>query len=66
MPKVGLRETFELKTRNDYTKVECEIGISVNGRELPSMAVMGAALEDAIKLFQERVTESYKAVPERV
>jgi len=65
MPKVGLTETFELKTR-EFSKVDCQIAINVNGRELPSMAVMGAALEEAIKLFQDKITESYKMVPERV
>lgn len=66
MPKIGLRETFELTTRNQYTKVSCEVGVTLDGRELPSMSVVGAALEDAIKLIQDKVTESYKVVPERV
>ena len=65
MPKVGLRESFEMNTRDKYTKVECEVGMTVNGRELPNMAILGAALEEAIKLIQERVTESYKVVPAR-
>jgi len=65
MPKVGLRETFELETRNKYTKVNCELGLSVEGRELPSMAVLGDAVEQAIKLIEDRVAESYKVVPPR-
>jgi len=65
LPKVGLRESFEMNTRDKYTKVECEVGMTVNGRELPNMAILGAALEEAIKLIQERVTESYKVVPAR-
>jgi hypothetical protein len=66
LAKVGLRQTFELETRNKYTKVNCEVGLSVDGRELPSMAVLGAALEEATQLIQDRVTESYKEVPARV
>jgi hypothetical protein len=40
--------------------------MSVDGKELPNMAVLGKALEEAIELIQNRVTESYKVVPERV
>jgi len=65
MPKVGLRESFELMTRDKYTKINCEIGMTCDGRELPNMAVLGGALEEAIALFQERITESYKVVPAR-
>jgi len=65
MPKVGLRESFEMETRDKYHKVNCEVGMTVDGRELPNMSVLGAALEEAIKLIQERVTESYKVVPPR-
>lgn len=65
MPKMGLRESFELETRNKYTKIECELGISINGRELPSMSVVGEALEKAIKLIEDAVAESYKVVPPR-
>lgn len=66
MPITGLRQEFELETRNKYTKVTAEIGFKVNGRELPSMAVLGAAVEEAIELIQNKITESYKVVPERV
>lgn len=66
MPKTGIRQTLELTTRNAYTKVECEVGMTVNGKELPNMAVLGAALESAIELIQQRVTESYKVVPPTV
>lgn len=66
MPKTGIRQTFDLTTRNAYTKCECEVGMSVDGKELPNMAVLGKALEEAIELIQNRVTESYKVVPERV
>ena len=30
------------------------------------MAVLGAAVEEAIEMIQNRITESYKVVPERV
>src|SRR5215831_175126 len=65
MPKIGLRETFELETRNKYTKVNCEIGLSVDGRELPSMAVLGEALQLAVALIEGKVKESYEVVPPR-
>lgn len=65
MPKNGLRQTFKLKTRG-MSEVDCEIGITIEGRELPNMAVLGGALEDAVALVQTKVTESYKVVPERV
>src|SRR5215472_9546087 len=65
MPKVGLRESFELQTRDKYTKVQCEIGVTCDGRELPNMSVIGGALEEAIALFQTRITESYQVVPAR-
>lgn len=66
MPKIGIRNEFDLKTRNEYTKVNCEIGMTVDGRELPTMAILGDALEKAIESIQQRITESYKVVPERV
>jgi hypothetical protein len=66
MPKTGMRQTFDLTTRNAYTKCDCEVGLTVEGKELPTMAVLGAALEEAIELIQKKVTESYKVVPERV
>jgi hypothetical protein len=65
MPDMGLRESFDLETRNKYTKVDCEVGLKVSGRELPNMAVLGEALEAAIELIQSKVSESYKEVPVR-
>ena len=65
MPDMGLRESFDLETRNKYTKVECEVGLKVSGRELPNMAVLGEALEAAIELIQAKVADSYKEVPVR-
>lgn len=66
MPKSALKQTFELTTRNAFTKVEAEIGITVNGRELPSMEILGKAFEAGILHIQEQITEAYKVVPERV
>lgn len=66
MAKTGLRSQFELETRSKHTKVNCEVVLSVDGRELPNMAVLGGALEAAIELIQDKVTESYKEVPARV
>jgi hypothetical protein len=66
MPKTGIRQSFELTTRDRYTKVDCEIGLTVNGRELPNMEVLGKALDAAAELVQQKITESYKVVPERV
>lgn len=61
-----LRQAFELETRNKYTKVNAEIAIVVEGRELPNLEVLGRSMEAAIALVQEKVTESYRLVPERV
>jgi hypothetical protein len=65
MPKTGMKQEVEITTRNVYTKVQAEFEFRVDGRELPSMAVMGEAFEAAIALVQEKITESYK-VPARV
>lgn len=65
MPASGLRTEFDLRTRGLQT-VKCEVGIKIDGRELPNLAVMGDALEKAVELIQQHVTESYAKVPERV
>lgn len=66
MPKSALKQEFPMHTRNDYTNVDCELAISIEGKELPSLSVLGEALEAARELIQKRVTESYKAIPVRV
>lgn len=66
MPTTGIRQEFDLTTRSSYTKVKAEIGLKIEGSELPNMAILGDALEAARQLIQEKVTESYKVVPERV
>jgi len=66
MPATGIKTEFEMTTRSALTKVKCEVGINVDGRELPNMAVLGEALEKAVELIQRTVTDSYKVVPERV
>jgi len=65
MPQMGLRESFELETRNRYTKVNCEVGLKIDGRELPNMAILGEALEKAIEMIQEHVKQAYVELPER-
>jgi hypothetical protein len=64
MPKTGMRQTFQMKTRGIST-VSCEVGMTVDGRELPNMAVLGDALEKAIELIAQLVSDSYKVVPPR-
>lgn len=66
MPKLGISESFDLFTRDRHTKVECEVSVKLDGRELPNASVVGAALELMTKQLQEHVTESYLVVPERV
>ena len=65
MAKTRLGQQFELQTRDRYTKVDCDISLSVDGRELPNMAVLGTALEEAVELIRNHVIDSYKVVPER-
>lgn len=65
MPKMGLKQTFKLQTRGRFTEVEAEIGISMDGRELVNMGIVGAALEECIELVQKRIKESYETVPPR-
>lgn len=66
MARVGLKSAFDMTTRSKHTKIACEIAMTVDGQELPSMGVLGPALEAAIELVQARVTESYQEVPARV
>jgi septal ring-binding cell division protein DamX len=66
MARIGLKHTNEVPTRDKYTKVNMELGLVIDGREIPNAAVLGSALEDAVKLIQERIAESYRVVPARV
>lgn len=66
MPRVALEMETELTTRSTFSKVDCELTLTVNGRELPNTAVLGDALEKAFAEVQRIVTESYATVPERV
>lgn len=66
MPKNAVKLAFELKTRGDHVRCDCEIGMTVDGKELPTLAILGAALEEARDLIQQRVTESFQAVPIRM
>lgn len=62
----GVKQEFDLRTRGVYAKVKCEIALRVDGTELPNLAVLGKALDEAIQKVQDVVTESYVKVPERV
>jgi hypothetical protein len=64
MPKTRITQEFELKTRNE--KVEAEIQLMVNGRELPTAATLGSALEKGLAVIQEEISNAYKLVPARV
>lgn len=66
MPKLDISEEFELQTRDRFTKVDCKLSIALDGRELPNMAIVGKALENALTTIQTSITESYQLVPERV
>jgi hypothetical protein len=65
MPVTGLKYEAEMSTRSQFTKVKAEIGLKVDGKELPNMGVLGEALELAIELIQKHITESYNVVPPR-
>lgn len=63
--KTTINQEFPLSTRSEFTKVDCNITISVDGKELPNMPTIAKALEDAIEIIKQVVKDSYK-VPERV
>lgn len=65
MPVTGIRHSFDLATRNAYTKVSAELGLKLDGKELPNMAVLGEAVEKAVEMIQEHIKKSYEVVPER-
>ena len=66
MPRTGMKHNGQLETRNAYTKVDVEFTVSVDGKELPAMGVVGEALEKAIELFSAEIKKSYEVVPVRV
>lgn len=66
MPISKVAQEWELTTRNQSTKIEAEISLKINGREIPNLSILGECVEQAIAAIQERVTESYKIIPERV
>lgn len=66
MPKLKISEEYKLTTRSKYTTVDCILGIELTGNELPNMAVVGEALEQAALIIQASISESYTKVPERV
>jgi hypothetical protein len=66
MAKFNLGEEFEMQTRDRYTKVKANLHIELDGRELPAMAIVGEALQQAKELIEAAVKKSYEVVPERV
>lgn len=66
MPTNKLTQEMKLDTRSKFTQVDAVISLSVDGRELPNLAVLGEALEEAVELIQRKITDSYKVVPEWV
>lgn len=66
MPRVGLKHSGQTETRNAYTKVDTEFSVSIDGKELPNMGVVGEALEKCIELFNAEIKKSYEVVPARV
>jgi hypothetical protein len=65
MPVTGLKYEAEMSTRSQFTKVKAEVALTVDGKELPNMGVLGEALELAVELIQKHITDSYKIVPPR-
>lgn len=66
MPKLEIAEEFTLHTRDRYTSVECTLSIKIDGKELPSSAYVGEALEKLVTLLQTSISESYVKIPERI
>jgi hypothetical protein len=64
--KNSVTQNLELTTRNTYQKVDATIKLEVEGRELPALGVLGEAVELAVQIIQEKITQSFKVVPERV
>lgn len=66
MPKNRIVQETQIETRNSFSKVDTILVLEMNGKELPTLAIMGAALEEAVTLIQTRIKESYAVVPPRV
>ena len=66
MPQTTIRQELELPTRNQYTRINAEISLKIDGREIPNMAVLGEALDAAVVLVSEKIQQSYQTVPARV
>ena len=65
MPGTKVSHEFEMPTRDRYTKVETIVSISVNGKELPNMGILGGTLDEIVQFLSQRIAESYQKVPER-
>lgn len=66
MPKTTISQETKLTTRNSVTVVDAIFTLTVDGRELPTIGVIGSSLEEAITAVQAAITESYQVVPARV
>lgn len=66
MPKTTITQETKLTTRNSITMVDAVFSLTVDGRELPTMTILGSSLEEAIAAVQAKITESYTVVPARV
>ena len=62
MPKMGSTIEFELQFKDGFTKVEAELQLVVDGRELPNAAIVGEAMEKALVAIQQAVKEGYENV----
>lgn len=66
MPRNTIKQEEKINTRNKWTQVDAALVFEIDGKELPSLSVLGSAVEEAFMLIQKRIEESYKVVPERV
>lgn len=64
MPRHAVKKEVDLTTRG-FTKVQSEIAIRLDGKELPSLEVIGKAMDQAVELIQQIIQDSYKVVPPR-
>jgi hypothetical protein len=66
MPRSSLTSEFDFQPRNEFrSKVDVKFNMSVDGRELPNLQVLGNAFEKAVELFQAEVKKAFEVVPPR-
>ena len=66
MPKIKLTSEGQMTTRSQYSKCDATVSIELNGNEVPSTALIGKLLDEAVDKIQAGITESYQVVPARV